>query len=311
MHWGLWGCGERGDGAEAPAERGGGWRCCVQGQRCTWTSFGHVRGGRSKFVSRLVEHLLGWLVWMDAHRRGSGRDGAGMWLQSRLPGCWLKWCACPDLQVHVLSRILFTSPWVSTHLLSISHSFTVLPSRPSQSTGEASLPVWGLSPRASTLCLPLWNAVICIYLGSVVCRCLLVGPFLIQTSGWDVLVREGIPGWSGESRRGRRMSTWSDSISGVSPTPAGKYWTHCRVASARLAKQWHCCIPSPLGSQWWQGRPCRGAGRRQGQAECAELWWRREYLGLEELWSTQSRSKQSLLWDPHSGGRGPVPGEPE
>lgn len=24
MHWGLWGCGER-DGAEAPAERGGGW----------------------------------------------------------------------------------------------------------------------------------------------------------------------------------------------------------------------------------------------------------------------------------------------
>ena len=28
------------------------------------------------------------------------------------------------------------------------------------------------------------------------------------------------------------MSTWSDSISGVSPTPAGKYWTHCWVASA-------------------------------------------------------------------------------
>ena len=38
MHWGLWGRGERGDGAEVPAERGGGWRCRVQGRRCTCTS---------------------------------------------------------------------------------------------------------------------------------------------------------------------------------------------------------------------------------------------------------------------------------
>ena len=40
--------------------------------------FGHMHGGRSTFVSRLVEHLLGWLVWMDAHPRGSGRDGTSM-----------------------------------------------------------------------------------------------------------------------------------------------------------------------------------------------------------------------------------------
>ena len=38
MNWGLWGRGERGDGAEVPAERRGGWRCRVQGRRCTCTS---------------------------------------------------------------------------------------------------------------------------------------------------------------------------------------------------------------------------------------------------------------------------------
>lgn len=71
--------------------------------------FEHVRGGRSTFMSRLVEHLLGWLLWMDAHPRGSGRDGAGMWLQSRLPGRWLTRCACPALQAHVQSGTLFAS----------------------------------------------------------------------------------------------------------------------------------------------------------------------------------------------------------
>ena len=38
---------------------------------------------------------------------------------------------------------------------------------------------------------------------------------------------------------------------------------------------------------------------------------RRERLAPEELWGTQSGSKQALLWDPHSGGKGPGPGEPE